>query len=245
RAAAGVVHEEERRGGLLIVTGPDTFAAPGFGVIQHAVAEDGAIAEDVDHDGHAFATGVVKAGTDATACAQITLLAGGAVTRVIVVSAHGDGAGTGITFYHQLHHRGGLPEFAIAIKFSSAEDPGGTDNIRVSFGVDIRWITKPVCQVRAFYITAAHHLLQHFIAGDTGTRIHIAQFALADSIDGFHHRHRVLLAEQADQIAHVYQPGNIAGVVHLGGPNFRVDHGSRRHGVATGVPRAGADQSEQ
>src|SRR5690606_5827630 len=245
RAAAGVVHEEERRGGLLIVTGPDTFAAPGFGIIQHAIAEDRAIAEDVDHDGHAFATGVVKAGTDAAASAQIALLAGGAVTRVIVVSAHGDGASTGITFYHQLHHRAGLPEFAIAIKFSGAEDPGGPDNIRVSFGVVIRWFAEPVCQIRALYITAAHHLLKHFIAGHTGTRIHIVQLALAESIDGFHHRYRVLLAEQADQIAHVYQSGHIAGVVHLGGSNFRVNHGSRCHGVATGVPRTGADQSEQ
>lgn len=48
-ATAGIVDKEKGAGGLLIVAGPDAFAASGDGIVGHAIAEDRAITKHVDH----------------------------------------------------------------------------------------------------------------------------------------------------------------------------------------------------
>src|SRR5690606_25331709 len=96
-----------------------------------------------------------QAGAYAAAGAFIANFASGAIAGVIVVTAHGDGASTGIAVNYQFHYRSGFAQLAIAIKFCERKNAVGADNIGIGNRIYIGRVAKARGQVSAFYITAA------------------------------------------------------------------------------------------
>ena len=71
------------------------------------------------------------------------------------------------------------------------------------------------------------------------------ELLVTDARHGFHHRGYIVGAEYRGQVADVDEPGDIVGLVNLGGPEFRIDVHRRRHRVAAGIAAAGANQGQQ
>ena len=72
---------------------------------------------------------VFEAGADAAARAEVARLAGVAALAVIVVAAHGDGAGARVTVDDHLHDGRGLAEFVVGVVLGLRED-GVTRRLR-------------------------------------------------------------------------------------------------------------------
>ncbi len=225
------------------------FAAALFGIVDHAVAGDRAVAEHIKHQRHAAVGGVFQAGAHAFAGAEIADFAGGAVAGVVIKAAHGHGAGAGQAVDHHFHDGGGFAVFAIAAgtNFRACEnglvDAG--DDQRFLGRVEIAGHAIAIGEVGAFQVSAADHLLDLAVAAavvENRLQVIQAEFAVADAINAFQHGHGVVLGEQADQFAGIHQAGHVAGPVHLGGALGEIHQRHGGHGVAAGIGIAGTNQ---
>ena len=91
---------------------------------------------------------VFEAGADAAARAEVARFAGVAALAVIVVAAHGDGAGAGVAVDHHLHDGGGLAELVVGVVLGLREDAGGADDVGVEIRIERRRRAEAVREVR-------------------------------------------------------------------------------------------------
>src|SRR5690606_16016701 len=106
----------------LVIALPAELATTVGGAVDHAGGVQRAVAEHIDHQRHPFACRIFEARPDAPARAEVAHLAARARAVVVVIAAHGDGAGGRIAADHHLHDRGGLAELAVALVFGPAKD---------------------------------------------------------------------------------------------------------------------------
>src|SRR5690606_26550083 len=95
---------------VLVVACPLALAAAVDRIVDHAVARQRAVAEDVENERHADARGVLEARAHAASRAEILDLTLLACAAVVVVAAHRDAARARVALDHELHDRSGLAE---------------------------------------------------------------------------------------------------------------------------------------
>ena len=134
RLTLGIEDQEIGARHILIVGRPDALATTRHRVIDHAAAGQRAIAEHIDHERFAATRGVFQAGTDTAAEIEIPRLAGRAITRMVVETAHLDGAGTGIAVDDHFHDGGSFAKISVAGVLGGGKYAARTDDV----GVDIR-----------------------------------------------------------------------------------------------------------
>ena len=197
---------------------------PSDRVVDHAIAGQRAVAEHVHHQRHARRGRRIPGTRPCSARRENPRLAGGAIARVIVEAAHGDGAGAGVAVDHHLHHGGGLAEFGVAVVFGLGEDAGRPDDhAGRCAGFSAAGSPKRSARSGRLHVAALHQLLDDVVLRDRLLSAEtLASFlSLMRSMDSITSAASCAEGQQADQLAGVHQAGDVAGPVHLGRPGRR------------------------
>src|SRR6266404_4484020 len=226
RLALGAVNQEIGRRDALIVGGPYTLASAAHRAVDHAVAGERTIAEDIDHDRLADTGRIFQTGADAIAEVQVARLTIHSVARVIVESTHFDGAGRGVAVDDQLHDGSGLLIVGVALELGGAEDAARTHDIRVLTRVNRARAAVRVDRVGCFRVAAACDAG----IGGAGTqrggiqrrrsRIggYLRVLRVADALHRFQDVGDVRgMGQQCAQLAGAYQPLSVSGTRDRGG----------------------------